>query len=347
MAIIELGLRFKRMSLAGSAIEKEGRSECGSAKLRRPIDASVRAVSVGMSLFLVILFITTLLFLIANALQNIELQSVGKDFLEKQTAVKEDFLKYQGLLLAASQAKTSLDGAKEDQLQALKRIFDNANLEVESAKAITLTDRDAFAAVICESISVLGNSWWPIYIFMKQEDSTCGPEETSESKKLFSDGSTHRESAEQSDPFPPLPVISDKLYALQKHIEFHSYLQNTFVLPIIFGLLGSVLFALWQILQHPNKIEDIRETSEYYLRSCLGAICGMLIGYLNIGTQNSSISGISVSPLLFSLVAGFSTGTVISILERISNSLSYDNTMKSPSRERAADSDLSPGDSRQ
>jgi len=49
----------------------------------------------------------------------------------------------------------------------------------------------------------------------------------------------------------------------------------------------------------------------------------MLIGYLNIGSV-SPIGGISVPPLLFSLVAGFSIDTVLSVLERISAALRYE-----------------------
>jgi hypothetical protein len=60
----------------------------------------------------------------------------------------------------------------------------------------------------------------------------------------------------------------------------------------------------------------------YILRVFLGAILGLIIGYVNV--TSTPAAGLAASPLLLSLVAGFATDAVLSLLDRIALAISYD-----------------------
>jgi hypothetical protein len=108
----------------------------------------------------------------------------------------------------------------------------------------------------------------------------------------------------------------------RKHIETLVTIVNFYIFPIFFGFIGALIFAIRELLDNRNNALNIGIVLGYYLRACLGGILGLIIGYVNIPTIPS---GISATPLLLSLVAGFSVDAVISILERIASALKYEN----------------------
>ncbi|KHT54455.1 hypothetical protein RJ41_08055 [Alteromonas marina] len=106
--------------------------------------------------------------------------------------------------------------------------------------------------------------------------------------------------------------------------------KNNYFLPIAFGFFGACIFALWEILskyqQDNGGIVKITtaDAIQYWLRSCLGAISGLIIGYVSVPISPD----VTASPLFLSLVAGFSVDAVISILKRISSTLTYENSIE-------------------
>jgi hypothetical protein len=68
----------------------------------------------------------------------------------------------------------------------------------------------------------------------------------------------------------------------------------------------------------------------YILRVFLGAILALIIGYLNV--TGTPAAGLAASPLLLSLVAGFATDAVLSLLDRIALAITHDRNK----REKAA-----------
>jgi len=116
---------------------------------------------------------------------------------------------------------------------------------------------------------------------------------------------------------------------LRLSVEKDTRENNNYFLPIAFGFFGACIFALWQILSNYESNNDkititATDAIQYWLRACLGAISGLIIGYVSIPVKPD----ISASPLFLSLVAGFSVDAVISILNRISSSLTYENTIE-------------------
>jgi uncharacterized membrane protein len=105
-------------------------------------------------------------------------------------------------------------------------------------------------------------------------------------------------------------------------LEHYSILANSYMLPILFGMLGALVFALRDMVMKPANMGNLPIVVGYILRIFLGAIFGLIIGYVNVG--GAPTAGLAASPLLLSLVAGFSTDAVISLLERIALAFDYD-----------------------
>ncbi|MGR9276129.1 hypothetical protein ACU8KI_16115 [Rhizobium leguminosarum] len=101
----------------------------------------------------------------------------------------------------------------------------------------------------------------------------------------------------------------------------YGVLANGYMLPILFGMLGALAYALRDMVVTPQNMGRLPIVTGYVLRVLLGAIFGLIIGYVNFGTAGSSLAA---SPLLFSLVAGFSTDAVVSLLDRIAYAITYE-----------------------
>jgi hypothetical protein len=125
-------------------------------------------------------------------------------------------------------------------------------------------------------------------------------------------------------PLPALGTLTPEQHIQEVRVvlDYYTTLANSYILPILFGMLGALVFALRDMITSPENMEDFRIVVGYVLRLFLGAIFGLIIGYVNI--SSTAAAGLAASPLLLSLVAGFSTDAVISILDRVAAALSYD-----------------------
>jgi hypothetical protein len=102
----------------------------------------------------------------------------------------------------------------------------------------------------------------------------------------------------------------------------YGVLANSYMLPILFGMLGALAYALRDMVVSPEHMGSLPIVTGYILRVFLGAIFGLIIGYVNLGATPAA--SLAASPLLFSLIAGFSTDAVISLLDRIAYAITYE-----------------------
>lgn len=115
---------------------------------------------------------------------------------------------------------------------------------------------------------------------------------------------------------------SEQIQAVRVVLDHFNVLANSYMLPILFGMLGALTFAIRDIVASPANMGNLPVVTGYILRVFLGAIFGLIIGYVNFA--GTPAAGLAASPLLLSLVAGFATDAVISLLDRIALAISYD-----------------------
>ncbi len=121
---------------------------------------------------------------------------------------------------------------------------------------------------------------------------------------------------------PGVLTPDDHVQSVRVILEHYGVLANSYMLPILFGMLGALVFAMREMVTTPQNMGQLPIVIGYILRIFLGAIFGLIIGYINVGSTPAA--GLAASPLLLSLVAGFATDAVISLLDRIALAISYD-----------------------
>ncbi|QRM35418.1 hypothetical protein [Microvirga sp. VF16] len=125
---------------------------------------------------------------------------------------------------------------------------------------------------------------------------------------------------------------AEQIQSVRVVLDHYGVLASSYMLPILFGMLGALTFALRDMISTPKNMGDLPIVTGYVLRVFLGAIFGLIIGYVNI--SGTPAAGLAASPLLLSLVAGFATDAVISLLDRIALAVSYVPDRLENSRER-------------
>ncbi|MDI2077402.1 hypothetical protein [Bradyrhizobium sp. Mp27] len=115
---------------------------------------------------------------------------------------------------------------------------------------------------------------------------------------------------------------SERIQTVRAVLDHFNVLANSYMLPILFGMLGALTFAIRDIVTSPEKMGNLPVVTGYILRVFLGVILGLIIGYVNV--TGTPAAGLAASPLLLSLVAGFATDAVLSLLDRIALAISYD-----------------------
>jgi hypothetical protein len=115
---------------------------------------------------------------------------------------------------------------------------------------------------------------------------------------------------------------SERIQTVRAVLDHFNVLANSYMLPILFGMLGALTFAIRDIVTTPANMGNLPIVTGYFLRVFLGAILGLIIGYVNV--TGTPAVGLAASPLLLSLVAGFATDAVLSLLDRIALAISYD-----------------------
>jgi hypothetical protein len=276
--------------------------------------------AVVLAAVLVFLFILNVVLLIGNGLSATGLQSMSKEMDDGLRRSAQLFEVIQTLQLEVSALEFELAGNQEADKSIISRV-QVSRQKYENALSSYTSHVENYSSAVCVSITQLHGIWWPATLFVNRMEATkCdgGPRKVSDT------------TVELVLPFP-----SQVIYTVRKQIEILGIASNYYVLPILFGCMGAFIFALRDILRDQQHARSLIAVLGYYLRICLGGICGMVIGYINVPT---AVQTLSASPLIFSLVAGFSVDAVISILERIATAIRYEEDKSSKRRSPKAPS---------
>jgi hypothetical protein len=219
--------------------------------------------------------------------------------------------------LLAAQREAEQRALRFDIVTADRAVDEVAASETRRAAVLAATDYEAEAnkyyLAVCDAGKRLAASGRFPTIFIA---STSRLEDCPERARDLAAGTT-----------APLPAVGkltpeQHIQEVRVVLDYYTTLANSYILPILFGMLGALVFALRDMITSPDNVEQFRIVIGYYLRLFLGAIFGLIIGYVNIAS--TAAAGLAASPLLLSLVAGFSTDAVMSILDRIAAAMSYD-----------------------
>jgi len=107
-------------------------------------------------------------------------------------------------------------------------------------------------------------------------------------------------------------------------IEGRIAVQNAWVLPFLYGLLGQIVFLLRDLL---NPRTPTVERSSAMLRIALGGMAGIMIGWFFVPAESKEVA-ITLMPFGLAFVAGFSIEILFSTLERITAAI--DGLARSP-----------------
>jgi hypothetical protein len=106
-------------------------------------------------------------------------------------------------------------------------------------------------------------------------------------------------------------VQTGDIYQLQNSVAY----QTTWILPFLYGLLGSVVFLLRSSLDPRTANLDLVSA---VLRIVLGGVSGVVIGWFWSGTNpDAGLRTISSIPFALSFLAGFSIDILFSLLDRL------------------------------
>ncbi|NVK72166.1 MAG: hypothetical protein HWE24_01695 [Oceanospirillaceae bacterium] len=109
-------------------------------------------------------------------------------------------------------------------------------------------------------------------------------------------------------------AFSTNLIAAQSFVQM---LQN-YLLPLIYGLLGALIFVLRTLLQ---QVRNLTYTSSreigYRLRLTLGCLAGMITGWF----LKPNMGEMALSPMALAFLAGYSIEVLFTILDKLIDSI--------------------------
>lgn len=112
-------------------------------------------------------------------------------------------------------------------------------------------------------------------------------------------------------------------YRMSRYATFILEVIQSYVLPILYGLLGAFAFVLRKLSREVNEKSFSRESRvNYLLRIHLGALAGLSIGWFFGNTMHAAVNISSLSPLALAFLAGYSVDLLFSSMDRIIDSIS-------------------------
>ena len=293
---------------------------------------ALRKIASVLSVGLVMLFIVLLYFFIATASQTAAIVIAARD-------LEDGYKKTTELFAAEKAAEAAADLADFDAKNAAPdKMRDDLIANQKRSAAVDEFSKQAseFFQIVCYSILDLKELHYPVRAFVSITGVLdCDPPVDKVLQQNIVDGGQTNGQASHSNGMPSverqvvLPRTGPQnIYIVKKKISAAASVSSFYVLPVLFGVMGAFIFTIRELLDNRNNWADFQAVTSYYLRVALGGICGMVIGYFNIssGAASAGSAAIATSPLVFSLVAGFSVDSVISVLERIAMAIRYDNT---------------------
>jgi hypothetical protein len=281
----------------------------------------LRSLSAALSTILVLMFLTVLYFLIANASQTAAIVGASRDLDDGYKKLTDLFeakrLADQEAVLADFDVSRNENIRRDDIIANQKRLA--------AGEAFTKQTFEYFG-IVCFSIVGLKELHYPARVFVSEVGvADCAPQAAPKIEDQSAGSSTEEQRDEKPRVIPR--TTEQNIYVVKQRILAAANVSNFYILPVLFGCMGALIFALRELLADDQRWFNLRDVLGYYLRIALGGICGMIIGYFNIASVSSASTSLAVSasPLILSLVAGFSVDSVISVLERIALAIRYEN----------------------
>lgn len=315
-----------RGKLSASTYDDQTTDGQVSAAARNKFSLASERISLGLSVAFLLAFVVLLYALIANASHTAALVVASRD-------LEDGYKRAADLFSAKRSAEDAADLAEFDSTNPAN--LKDGVVDGEKRRALAVANQkravaqDAFSnysgeffQIVCFSITDLHGLHYPTRFFISANGITDCALPASEDRSGIRQDNQPLEEKQQVIP----RTGGQNIYMVRQLMGAAANVSNFYVLPVLFGCIGAFIFAIRHLLDDWSTWFDLRTVLGYYVRTALGAICGLIIGYFNIGFGNgvSQNAVISTSPLLLSLVAGFSVDSVLSILERLAFALRYE-----------------------
>jgi hypothetical protein len=118
------------------------------------------------------------------------------------------------------------------------------------------------------------------------------------------------------------PDLAIKIDILLQEKQFVLQIIKTYILPLLYGLLGAYAYVLIQISKEIKTLTYIEESKvNYRLRLQLGALSGLAVGWF-INPNASAITDpsslfIELSPLTLAFITGYSVDVLFALMDRL------------------------------
>lgn len=161
------------------------------------------------------------------------------------------------------------------------------------------------------------NNWWQAFLILPQKVLVWHA-------KIYDRTNEPR----SSDPNDTRYKMSE-IILTQKSAHFVSDAIQSFLLPLLYGLLGATAYVL-RMLSHEVENLTYSRTSDirYQLRIVLGALAGLAIGWFIEPENAATFSWLSSLALAF--VAGYSVEVLFAAMDRFISAFSQENPNPSP-----------------
>lgn len=109
--------------------------------------------------------------------------------------------------------------------------------------------------------------------------------------------------------------------------EFALDVIKNFLLPLLYGCLGASLFVLRNLASDAkNNTLDMERKMSYNLRIYMGALCGLVIGWL---IPDKAAQESDMTPYTLSILGGYSVDIVFGLMDKIISNFSTPSATKS------------------
>ena len=113
----------------------------------------------------------------------------------------------------------------------------------------------------------------------------------------------------------------NELMVAQISAKFVLVTLQTYFLPLLYGLMGAIMFALRRLANEiKNLTYDTDSQIRYRLRIIIGAIAGLMIG-LFINPEEIEVFNL-IAPMAISFIAGYNVELLFSFMDRIIQEIS-------------------------
>ncbi|PSW03699.1 hypothetical protein [Photobacterium lipolyticum] len=129
-----------------------------------------------------------------------------------------------------------------------------------------------------------------------------------------------------ADPKTEVPagfILEQLNTSFYSHLVAANFVLNTFqsyLLPLLYGLFGALIFVLRGLLNEIRMLTYTRHTElRYRLRLILGALAGMIIGWFFKPDEAEALA--SLSPMAMAFLMGYNVDVLFSMMDKVVDSI--------------------------